>query len=159
MAEETKRPTAFIRDWWGIILIGVAMVGGYAWLEENYAKVQMLQDQRDALQKEIDAQKESFEQQLRAKECELQYTIAYQQTENNVQADEALIEDLQRLLPTRDDPTPQASEDRREIGNTIENAQSRYASRLKSLACLSEKRGNCDKNSTVDLAQCHYLNF
>ena len=159
MAGERKSLVGTIREWWAVVGIFVAIVGGYVWLESEYAKVQMLEEQRNALQQAIEDQRAEFESQLRGKECELQYTIAYQQTDNDIKEDEALIEDLQRLLPSLDDPTPRASEDRRVIGDTIDSAQKRYASRLKSLACLSDKRGNCVNDSTVDIAQCHYLNF
>lgn len=159
MSEDTRTPTKIIRDWWGVIVVFLGIVGGYAWLDERFEDINKLKADRAELESQIKNQKQTFEASLRAKDCELQYTIAIEQTSHDIEADVFLMEEMQELLPNPDDVTPKAVEDRRIREKTIKIVQDRRIARLESLRCLTKAQGNCEKNSKVDTKSCSYLFF
>lgn len=53
-AEQTKTtPVEVINNWWSIVLIAVAIIGGFLWLESNYAKIAKLNTEKCVLSYEI----------------------------------------------------------------------------------------------------------
>ena len=53
MNEQTKRPLEKVKEWWGVVIIGVAILGGYWWLEKNFARVAKLAAEKCSLTYEI----------------------------------------------------------------------------------------------------------
>lgn len=166
MGEETKTPIKAIREWWGVVGVFLGIVGGYAWLDDRFDDLDVrfdvvdeLKADRAELENQIKNQKQVFEARLSAKDCELQYTIAIAQTTRDSIADGDLIKDLVFLLPTRDNATPKAAEDREIHEQKIQRQRDIQTAKFKSITCLEDAKGQCEKNSKVDVKPCHYLNY
>lgn len=75
MSEETKSPIETVKEWWGIIVIVVGLIGGYIWLESTYARVEMLETERDQLNVDLKEQKAELNKEINELDCRLKYTI------------------------------------------------------------------------------------
>ena len=155
MSDSTKTPIQIIREWWGVVVVFLGIVGGYAWLDEQFDSI----DEHFAKIKELEAQKEEFERKLSVKDCELQYTIEITHEEAKYMDDDVLKDDVNALMPDEDDPTAKALEEREDRKRTVRLIEQRNEARLKSIACLMENRASCDKNPEVAIGECSYLEF
>lgn len=72
MDQEKKRPLQIIKDWWSVVLIGVAILGGYGWLERNFARVDKLNAEKCSLYYEIRITKADIEFKSTDEAAELQ---------------------------------------------------------------------------------------
>lgn len=61
MDQDKRRPSQIIKEWWSVAVIGVAIVGGYLWLEQNFAKVEKLEAEKCNLSYEIRITKAEIE--------------------------------------------------------------------------------------------------
>ena len=51
--QKVKSPLQIVKDWWGIVVITIAVLGGYFWLEKNYARIEQLAAEKCSLSYEI----------------------------------------------------------------------------------------------------------
>ena len=61
MNQENRRPTQIIKDWWGVVVIFIAILGGFFWLDENYARIEKLAMEKCNLSYEIRITKAEIE--------------------------------------------------------------------------------------------------
>ena len=59
--QEKRHPSQIVKEWWGVVLIGVAILGGYWWLDENYARIEKLAAEKCVLSYEIRLTKADIE--------------------------------------------------------------------------------------------------
>ena len=61
MADQGKSAAQIVKDWWGVVVIALAVLGGYWWLEQNFARLDMLAAEKCNLSYEIRLTKADIE--------------------------------------------------------------------------------------------------
>lgn len=74
MSQEKKRPIETLKEWWSVVLIVVAILGGYWWLERTYARIDKLDGEKCRLSYQIRLMKENIDFTDVDKEIEQQRT-------------------------------------------------------------------------------------
>lgn len=131
MSGEAASPTKIVKEWWGIVLVVVGLIGGFTWLETKYAKIAALNDRSDHLQREIEEL-----------ECKLKYTIDERDTLIELRGWDELLEAKRTDLAALDEierTAPRAAEIRVEI----ETAETRVLDLDTRRVCLAASRDRC----------------
>ena len=130
--QEKRRPIQVVKDWWGVVVIAIAILGGHAWLEKNYAHVEKLAAEKCVL---------SYEIRLSATDIE----FTNKDEENDLHRRE--LEDLLQLT----NPPQERVEFKR---NYIERLDGRLQEISKKNECLRRAKEKCFEGKT-DTDQCY----
>ena len=72
MEKAAKTPIERIKEWWGVVLIAVGLIGGFIWLDKTYARIEKLEAEKCWLTYEIRLTQEKFKFETLDKELSLQ---------------------------------------------------------------------------------------
>ena len=121
-----KSPLQIVKDWWGIVLIFVAIVTGYMWLEKNFTRIEKLDSEKCSLSYEIRITKADIE---------------FNRIDEELDLNRSELEDLLQL-PDRPEELLQFRE------NFIKNLEGKSVEISNRKKCLSRAKSQCFQGDT-----------
>jgi len=132
MTEDRRSPLQSIKDWWSVVVIAVAILGGYWWLERNFARIEKLDAEKCSLSYEIRITRGDIEFKSNDEELDLHRS------------------ELEHLLQLADRPQERVEFKK----GFIESLEERGREISDRLSCLRRAKDDCF-HGDVDTGKCY----
>jgi hypothetical protein len=166
MAREQGSAIKVVLNVWAIIgiiaTVSGAITGGVFWLNDTFAKVTKLEEEKTTLSQNLDAVKVELlavERKLKIEQCRLHYSVQEQSAKASLDDLVGQADRLKDKFPNERDTSPSAEAERVRLRTRIDDKDQEICAQSERWSCLHALKESCPENSVIDVDGCTEAGF